>query len=151
VLWVDTGCFEARPGVLWDATSCRNAAPHSLDSLLTFAGAGRDSQAQQSMNLVELSYVRFETGASSFTQPAYLVLDLHFFNYPSELAPTLVRGTMPHTFAAYVYNYPSAWATIVLEGLVGRVARAGPPPNPYSSPIASNKPLYAALDRQMYR
>jgi hypothetical protein len=103
------------------------------------------------MNLVELSYVRFETGASSFTQPAYLVLDLHFFNYPSELAPTLVRGTTPHTFAAYVYNYPSAWATIVLEGLVGRVARAGPPPNPYSSPIASNKPLYAALDRQMYR
>jgi hypothetical protein len=49
-------------------------------------------QGQQSMNLTELSYVRYETGAGGWFDPAYLVLDLHFFNYPTELAPTLVRA-----------------------------------------------------------
>lgn len=54
------------------------------------------------MNLRDLSYVRFESGAGGLFDPAYLVCDLHFFQYPGELAPSLYESWGSMFFRPFV-------------------------------------------------
>ena len=49
-------------------------------------------EGQQALNLVDLKYIRLESGAGNWPTPSYLALDLHFLLYPGEVAPSLYES-----------------------------------------------------------
>ena len=80
-------------------------------------------EAQQAMNLADLTYIRLETGTGMAMEPDYFVLDLHFLAFPSTLEPSLYESAGAKFFRPIVDTFMVAFDNAT-GGLVTELRKA---------------------------
>lgn len=80
-------------------------------------------EAQQAMNLADLTYVRLETGTGMMLEPDYFVLDLHFLAFPSTVEPSLYQSMGSVVFRPIVDTFVAAFDNAT-GGLISELRKA---------------------------